>query len=83
MPELTPDDIDRIIGMAWEDRTPFEAIEHQFGVTPDQVKVLMRTHMKPSSYRMWRIRMERISTKHQARRGFLTGRFRSNNQKSG
>lgn len=58
-------DIDRIIGMAWEDRTPFEAIEIQFGLKEKEVIELMRTHMKRSSFEMWRKRMKGRATKHQ------------------
>ncbi len=51
---LTLQDIDRIIQMAWEDRTPFEAIEAQFGLKEKEVIATMRTHMKRSSFEMWR-----------------------------
>ena len=54
LPELTSADTDRIIEMAWEDRTPFEAIQTQFGLAEQQVITLMRLNMKPSSFRMWR-----------------------------
>jgi uncharacterized protein (TIGR03643 family) len=54
---LSEGDISRIIEMAWEDRTPFEAIELQFGYNESQVVALMRRSMKPSSFRMWRKRM--------------------------
>ena len=47
---------DRIIEMAWEDRTPFEAIEFQFGITESEVIELMRRELKPSSFRLWRDR---------------------------
>jgi uncharacterized protein (TIGR03643 family) len=62
---LTPIDIDRIIEMAWEDRTTFEAIEFQFGLKEKQVIDIMRTHMKRSSFEMWRKRMKGRATKHQ------------------
>lgn len=81
MPEFDDRDIDRIIQMAWEDRTPFEAITYQFGLTEDEVIKLMRTHMKPSSFRMWRKRMEGRTTKHLQKRSFGVGRFRSKNQR--
>ncbi len=61
---LTPTDIDRIIEMAWEDRTPFEAIEFQFGLMEKEVIDIMRTHMKRSSFQMWRKRMKGRATKH-------------------
>ena len=62
---LSPTEIDRIIEMAWEDRTPFEAIDIQFGLKEKDVIELMRTHMKRSSYLMWRKRMHGKATKHQ------------------
>jgi uncharacterized protein (TIGR03643 family) len=62
---LTITDIDRIIEMAWEDRTPFEAIEFQFGVTEKEVIELMRKQMKRRSFELWRKRMKGRSTKHQ------------------
>jgi len=68
-------DISRIIEMAWEDRTPFEAIESQFGLTEPQVIKLMRKEMKSSSFRMWRKRVSGRKTKHVSQRGFEVGRF--------
>ena len=67
-PELTPADISRIIEMAWEDRTTFEAIELQFGLNESAVVALMRVEMKASSFRMWRKRMAGRVTKHAALR---------------
>jgi uncharacterized protein (TIGR03643 family) len=58
----------RIVEMAWEDRTPFEAIEAQFGINESAVVALMRSHMKASSFKMWRTRMNGRSTKHAALR---------------
>lgn len=66
--EFSDADISRIIEMAWEDRTPFDAIEAQFGINESAVVVLMRRHMKASSYRMWRKRMAGRVTKHAALR---------------
>ncbi|MFN9518573.1 MAG: TIGR03643 family protein, partial [Bacteroidota bacterium] len=58
-------DIDRIIEMAWEDRTPFEAIAYQFGLSESEVIELMRRQLKPSSWRLWRKRVnEGVSQKH-------------------
>ena len=74
---LSEDEVDRLIGMAWEDRTPFEAIEVQFGLKENQVRALMRRHLKPGSFRRWRARVKGRSTKHARMRGFSTGRFRS------
>ena len=59
-------DLDRIIEMAWEDRTPFEAIEFQFGLSEPQVIALMRQSMKPSSFKLWRKRVSGRKTKHAA-----------------
>lgn len=58
--------IDRIIEMAWEDRTPFDAILAQFGLTEAQVIALMRNELKPASWRLWRERAHQISHKHAA-----------------
>jgi uncharacterized protein (TIGR03643 family) len=66
---LTEGDISRIVEMAWEDRTAFEAIEAQFGLNESAVIDLMRAYMKPSSFRMWRKRMAGRATKHVALRG--------------
>ena len=66
--ELTPADISRIIEMAWEDRTTFEAIQTQFGLNESAVIALMRREMKTSSFRMWRKRMAGRVTKHAALR---------------
>jgi uncharacterized protein (TIGR03643 family) len=60
-------DKDRIVEMAWEDRTPFDAIETQFGLKEQQVIELMRREMKPSSWRMWRERVQGRKTKHLAK----------------
>ena len=61
-------DVSRIIEMAWEDRTPFDAIEAQFGLNEKAVKRLMRDNLKPSSYKSWRKRVQGRSTKHLAKR---------------
>ena len=79
---LSERDIDRIVEMAWEDRTSFDAIEAQFGVPESDVIVLMRRQMKPSSWRMWRQRVQGRSTKHQKMRVFDEGRFKSTRQRS-
>lgn len=74
---LTDADISRIVEMAWEDRTPFEAIEAQFGLNESAVVTLMRSHMKPSSFRMWRKRMAGRVTKHRALRSPEVQRHRA------
>jgi uncharacterized protein (TIGR03643 family) len=81
LPELDGEVIDRVIEMAWEDRTPFEAIELQYGLTEPEVIALMRREMKLSSFRIWRERVTSRQTKHGQKRGFVAGRFRSDNQK--
>jgi uncharacterized protein (TIGR03643 family) len=60
---LGDEEIDRIIQMAWEDRTPFEAIKTQFGLSEDDVVDLMRRQLKPSSWRLWRERVNGRKTK--------------------
>ena len=73
------EDIDRIIEMAWEDRTPFEAIEFQFGIKENEVRKIMRTNMKESSFKMWRERVKGRKTKHS--KTSESNRFKSQNQK--
>lgn len=79
---LTERDIDRIIEMAWEDRTPFDAIELQFGLAEADVIKLMRREMKPSSWRMWRARVQGRPTKHRAKSAVDDARFKSTLQKN-
>ena len=74
---LTEADISRIVEMAWEDRTAFEAIEAQFGLNESAVVALMRLQMKPSSFRMWRKRMAGRATKHEALRSTEVVRHRA------
>lgn len=62
--KLSKESESRIIEMAWEDRTPFEAIEDQFGLNESQVIRFMRSHMKPSSFKLWRARVSGRATKH-------------------
>ena len=81
-PELNVREIDRIIEMAWEDRTTFDAIEFQFGLPERQVIELMRQQMKPSSFRMWRKRVSGRKTKHNSKRNFVEGRFKCSRQRS-
>ena len=66
--------VSRVIEMAWEDRTPFAAIEHSYGLNEAGVIKLMRQTLKPSSFRLWRQRVSNRATKHQAKRGFDVGR---------
>lgn len=78
---LTDRDINRIIEMAWEDRTTFDAIEAQFGIPEKEVIKIMRREMKPSSWRMWRARVQGRKTKHSKLRNFAEGRHKCSRQK--
>ena len=77
MEELSQEKISRIIQMAWEDRTPFDAIEFQFNLPEKEVIELMRREMKPSSFKMWRKRVSGRSTKHRKLRNSDVKRFTS------
>ena len=74
--------IDRIIDMAWEDRTPFEAISFQFGLNEKEVITLMRREMKSKSFAMWRKRVQGRKTKHLKLRDNTVNRFKCTRQKS-
>mgnify|MGYP001376704297 FL=1 len=77
---LTKFDINRIIEMAWEDRTTFDSIKYQFGLKEQDVKELMRKNLKPSSYKLWRKRVYGRKTKHLSKRNFVIGRHKSYDQ---
>ena len=79
--ELDSATIDRVLEMAWEDRTTFDIIEQQFGLKEHDVIEVMRKHMKHSSFKMWRKRVTARQTKHAKKRDFEVGRFKSKNQK--
>jgi uncharacterized protein (TIGR03643 family) len=79
---LSEQDIDRVIEMAWEDRTPFDAILAQFGLAEDDVKALMKREMKASSWRMWRERVHGRKTKHAAIRVDDVDRFKCTRQRA-
>jgi uncharacterized protein (TIGR03643 family) len=81
-PILSSADIDRIIEMAWEDRTSFEAIERQFGLKEKEVINLMRKAMKVSSFKMWRKRTNGRNTKHEMLREESVYRFKCSRQRS-
>ena len=68
--ELTDLEKDRVIEMAWEDRTTFDAILMQFGLKEQEVINLMRTEMKASSFRLWRARVQGRKTKHEKLRSY-------------
>ena len=80
--DLEIKDIDRIIEMAWEDRTPFDAITFQFKLKEQAVINLMRRELKPSSFRLWRKRVQGRATKHSKKRTFEEGRFKCSRQKT-
>ncbi len=75
MKNVTPVELSRIIEMAWEDRTPFEAIEFQFGLKENCIREIMRREMKPSSFKMWRKRVSGRKTKHLSKRSKDVNRF--------
>ncbi len=79
---LKIEDIDRIIEMAWEDRTPFDAITFQFGLKEQEVINLMRSELKPSSFKLWRSRVQGRATKHSKKRTFDEGRFKCTRQRT-
>jgi len=81
MNNLSERAIDRIIEMAWEDRTTFDAIKFQFGLTEQDVITLMRTQMKPKSFELWRQRVQGRKTKHSKLREFESGRFKCTRQR--
>ena len=70
--------INRVIEMAWEDRTPFDAIEYQFGLKENDVREIMRTNLKRSSFELWRKRVKGRKTKHSKTSEAI--RFKSKNQ---
>ncbi|MFT7351740.1 MAG: hypothetical protein ACI9XR_001499 [Flavobacterium sp.] len=79
--DFTEIQLDRIIEMAWEDRTPFEAIQFQFGITEQQTIEIMRNQMKLSSFKMWRKRVQGRATKHAKLRINGIDRFKCTLQK--
>ncbi len=79
---LSTEQIDRVVEMAWEDRTPFEAIQFQFGISEPEVIRLMRIELKPSSFRLWRKRVQGRATKHAQKRSFVKGVFKSKMQRT-
>ncbi len=81
--QFTERELDRIIEMAWEDRTPFEAILFQFGLPEKEVIKLMRTHLKESSFKRWRKRVNSgVSQKHLKKRNANISRFKCSRQKA-
>lgn len=80
--QFTARELDRIIEMAWEDRTPFEAITYQFGISEQDTIDIMRNELKPSSFRMWRKRVQGRATKHAKLRDNGVERFKSSRQRN-
>ena len=76
---IKKEDLNRIIEMAWEDRTPFEAIQYQFHLKENEVRKIMRENLSSSSFIMWRKRVAGRKTKHQSTS--KSTRFKSKNQK--
>ncbi|MBW1653964.1 TIGR03643 family protein [Flavobacterium plurextorum] len=74
-------ELDRIIEMAWEDRTTFDAIKFQFNLSEADVKALMKKELKFSSYKLWRRRVENSKTKHAAKRPSEIDRFKCSRQR--
>ena len=80
---LTELDVQRVIQMAWEDRTPFDAIQIQFGLNEEQTITLMRRELRPARFSAWRKRVhENGDLKNRQSRGFKVGAFKSRNQRS-
>lgn len=77
---LSESDISRIIEMAWEDRTAFEAIEAQFGLNQDGVIKVMRANLKLSSFKLWRERTHGQKTKHLKLRSPEVNRHKANHR---
>ena len=77
---LSKSEKSRVIEMAWEDRTPFDAIEFQFGLNEEETIELMRKELKSSSFKLWRKRVSGKKTKHRKLRKLKLGRFVSPNQ---
>lgn len=80
--DLSEIQIDRIIEMAWEDRTPFDAIKLQFGISEQETIEIMRREMKPSSFRLWRERVQGRATKHAKLRTNDVDRFKCTRQRN-
>ena len=81
MNKLSDIAVDRIIEMAWEDRTTFDAIKFQFGLSEQEVINLMRSEMKLKSFKMWRKRVQGRKPKHSKLREFESGRFKCTRQR--
>lgn len=82
MINLNNNDIDRVIEMAWEDRTPFEAIAFQFDLKEEDVIQLMRKELSANGFKRWRKRVSGRSTKHLKKRAFKVGKHKSKLQRT-
>tara|TARA_B100001248_G_scaffold54340_1_gene35851 strand:- start:211 stop:468 length:258 start_codon:yes stop_codon:yes gene_type:complete len=74
------DSLNRIIEMAWEDRTPFDVIYKEFDITQNELERLMRNNLKPSSFKLWRKRVSGRKTKHIAKRNNHIDRHKCDRQ---
>ncbi len=77
--KMDVEEIDRIIEMCWEDRTPFEAIQYQFGLKEDDAIKLMRNNLKPKTFKVWRKRVSGRKTKHIRLK--ISSRFKSTHKR--
>lgn len=80
--KLSTQEIDRVIEMAWEDRTPFEAIKFQFDLSEQEVIALMKQEMRLNNWKKWRKRVQGRTTKHLKKRNFVSGSFKCTRQKN-
>jgi len=77
---MDKDNLNRIIEMAWEDRTPFDVIYKEFDITQNELERLMRNNLKPSSFKLWRKRVSGRKTKHIAKRSNQIDRHKCDRQ---
>ncbi|OUW82033.1 MAG: TIGR03643 family protein [Gammaproteobacteria bacterium TMED222] len=77
---MDQDNLNRIIEMAWEDRTPFDVIYKEFNITQNDLERLMRNNLKPSSFKLWRKRVSGRKTKHVAKRSNQIDRHKCDRQ---
>jgi len=77
---MDQDSLNRIIEMAWEDRTPFDVIYKEFDITQKELERLMRNNLKPSSFKLWRKRVSGRKTKHSAKRSNQINRHKCDRQ---
>lgn len=77
---MNQDSLNRIIEMAWEDRTPFDVIYKEFDITQNDLERLMRNNLKPSSFKLWRKRVSGKKTKHVAKRSNQIDRHKCDRQ---